>query len=164
MQTWKTGVAALAAVATLLAGCGGSDDDDDADVSADVDTDLDEELEDAGVSEGCADALAAMSSASTGVSSAFAGDASDLEDAVEAMEDYADDAPEEIRDDFRLVASAYARFVEVIVESDIDLSGDEVPDQETMDALEDASAELDDEELSAASERIQEFFAEECKR
>ena len=165
MQTWTKGVAVLAVALTLMTGCGGSDDDNETDVgaSAEVDGELDDELEDAGVSGGCADAVAAMSSAASGMTNALAGDVGDLEDAVGALEDYADDAPDEIRDDLRLVAEAYAKFVDVIVDSDIDLTGGEVPDQETMQAFEEASAGLDEDDLKEASTRIQSFFEEECK-
>lgn len=163
MQTWKTGILALAAVMTLLTGCGGSDEDDDTDVGASASADISEELNDAGVDGDCADALEAMTGAAGGMTNAMSGEVDSLEDAVEAMEDYADDAPEEIRDDFRLMASAYADVVEVLVDGEIDLSGGDVPDQETIAALEEATSALDDEELSAAAERIQEYFQEECE-
>jgi len=155
VQIWKTGVLALAATATLLTGCGGSDDDNDDGASVETDASAD-------LSDDCQDALEAMAGAAGGMTNAFSGEVDSLEDAVEAMEDYADDAPEEIRDDFRLVADAYAEVVEIIVDSEVDLSGSEVPDEETMAALEEATSGLDSEELEAAAARIQEYFQEEC--
>jgi len=165
----KHGAVALCVGALALAGCGGSDDDGgEVSASAEVEAQLDEELDavediDLGdiASGACAEAVAAMAEVAGGMTAAFTGEVDQLEEAVDAMNEVAEAAPDAISDDMQLVAAAYADFVAVLI--DLDLGAGEVPDDEAMAALEDATGELDTDELESASQRIQAYFDSGCE-
>ena len=136
------------------------DDDDDAVTEEDLD-----DLEDAAnlfTSEECAAAVTAMIGAAAAAGTAFTGSDSEIDDSLGLLEEYADNAPEEIRDDLQTVYEGYAEFVEALEESGFDPESGEVPDADALAALEDASSSLDNEEFTEASERVSTWFETEC--
>jgi predicted small secreted protein len=158
----------------LLAACGGDDGGSDeadgggATTGGDVgevtggdggDGDGDVGIFDAGR---CAEVVAAMASAANAIPAAMSGSAADLEQSVEAMQAFAAEAPEEIREDFQLLAEAYARIGQALADSGYDPASGQPPSAEAMAALQEAGAELNTEEFQAASERISAYFEAEC--
>ena len=157
----------------LLAACG-DDDDDAAPVASESEEesggDAGGDSEDSGGGDGggdlsktrCAELVSEMSEAQAAASQALSGDTQSLEDSAAALEEFADDAPEEIRDDFQLIADGYSSIVRALADADIDLSGGQAPDPEALEELQRVAEELDTAEFQAASERVQKFFEEEC--
>jgi hypothetical protein len=167
-------VFAVGALSLSLTACGGDDSDslssisdeagdtaddavvDDAtDDSGDIDLDDLEDLDDladmAGVDEIClggAYLAAGMMGGLTGETDT---------DATEYFEEYADQVPEEIRDDFGVVAEFWAKYSSILAEYDNDFS------KLAMD--EDAMAELEalsTPEVEAANENVSAWFDENC--
>jgi hypothetical protein len=182
--------ALLAAAAILAAGCGGSSNDTAAttattavteseDMSTDttsggtetesagttpVDTNaLDAIGSAAGLSEGCKQ-VAAMSlgfAQALAAAGATGSDDADLQKAADAYEAYADKVPEEIRDSFRTLAGAYAKYAKALQE--LDLKPGTTPDAATIAKLAAVAQELDDASVKAASDQISSWADENCK-
>jgi len=70
--------------------------------------------------------------------------------------------PEEIRDDMRTVAEAYAVIARAYAESGYDPTSGEPPTAEQIAALTAAAEQLEDEDFVAASERVGTWFEAEC--
>ena len=166
MRRWMRLLVTLGLVLGGFVACGGGDDDDSSSASANdkPDTESAEDAGDAaanaadfaGFDEDCQDAVAAMSSVAAGASAAFGGGGTDISDSIETFRQFADRAPDEIKDEMQLMAKAYGDFVEAL--GDYDPSSGEAPPQEVMDAI----AKLDNDELSAASEKVSSYFEEHC--
>lgn len=110
----------------------------------------------------CAEVVAAMAAASSGISAAMSGSGSDLEQSIEAMQAFAAEAPEEIREDFQMLAEAYARIGQALADSGYDPASGQPPSAEAMAALQAAGDEMNSAEFQAASERISAYFDAEC--
>lgn len=164
----------LATAAFALTGCGGDDDDDgggdavdtsdEAAASGDDDDDVDVgDLDDIeGLSEDCVEAFAAFSDIAAGAGALGGGEELDLAESLEQFQAFAEAAPEEISDEMQLLGEAYARFVEVMVESGFDPESGEVPDEDTMAALTEAMEPLSSPEVTEAGEVVSEYFATRC--
>lgn len=155
----------LFALSLIAAGCGDGDGGDASDAaSAPDEGDAEDALDDLGNLSGkCADAAEGYLSAIGGVGGAMLGGAGDdLEKGAEALEKFADDAPSEIREDLQTVAAALSGYVKAMADIDFDPSSGEMPSGEAMEALEELSQRFDDEELTAASERVSAWFEEHC--
>lgn len=177
---WLTIAVALAAFALIGAGCGGGDDDATGDTDTVVATDTfgDETTDDTTTDEtdtdetdtdtdgsgdfgsgDCADAVAAFTSLSQAVAAAGAsGD--DAEDSARAFQDFADDAPEEIRDDIRILGDAYVEYITVL--SDLGIEAGETPSADQIQQITEASEALTTPEVTAASERFSTWASTNC--
>jgi hypothetical protein len=154
----RAALSVLIALVLVAAACGSSDDSsssDDADVSADV-------TADAGVftSARCVAALQDMAAANVKVGQALTGAAPDLEDLAEGFSDFADAAPSEIEADLKVLADAYAAYVEVA--ADADITAGSTPSADAMEKLADASEEFSSSEFQAAAQRVQTWFQTKC--
>jgi hypothetical protein len=160
--------------AILMTACGGGDDGTPADAGAGADGGAGAETgpggdTDVGGDGGvgaidatrCAELLQAMAAASAAAIPG-AGSASDLETTVAQLEAMAEVVPEEIRDDMRTVAEAYAVIVQAYSESGYDPTSGEPPTAEQIAALTAAAEQLEDEDFVAASERVSVWFETEC--
>jgi hypothetical protein len=83
----------------------------------------------------------------------------DVEEAAAAMQEFADQAPEEIRDDFQVLADAYAKIANAL--EGVDLT-DTTPDADAIAKLAQLSQEIDQAELTEASQNISEWTSENC--
>lgn len=110
----------------------------------------------------CAQVVAAMSAAAAAVPQAMFGDAGDLSTSVEQMETFAQAAPDEIRDDLLTVAQGYSAFSAAIQGTGYDPSSGQPPPPEAAAAIQQASQQLQNADLQAASERVSAWFAENC--
>ena len=161
------------ALALVGAGCGGGDDD----ASGDTDTVVtettdettddttteetttgDETVGDSFASEGCQDLMAA--SAALGAAFSSTGSGEDLNESSEAFSEFADEAPEEIREDLQTLAAGYAEYVEAF--GDLDLDPGETPSAEQAAQIQAAFASIDLEEFNAASTRFSTWAAANC--
>lgn len=144
--------------------CGG-DDDDSSSASAKDDVQSAEEFGDAAASAadfagfdgGCQAAVAAMASVAAGAGAALTG-GSDLEDSLATFKEFADKAPEEIKDEMNTLADAYGEFVAVLADSDYDPASGEDPPSEVMAALESIATE----DVSAAGDKVSAYFEDNC--
>jgi hypothetical protein len=155
----------------LLAACGGGDDGGSEDAGGDAGGTTGGDAGEVTGGDGdvgifdaaeCAEVVTAMAAATSGITAAMSGSGGDLEQSIEAMQAFAAEAPEEIREDFQLLAEAYARMAQVLADSGYDPASGQPPSAEVMAALQEAGDELNSPELQEASERISAYFAAEC--
>jgi hypothetical protein len=174
---WLTIAAALAALSLGLvaAGCGGGDDeasdepdtvvtDTETDETTDETTDTTDDGTDTDVSgfdfssEECQQLVEAGSAFGQAFGSATSG--ADLSDEAEAFQEFADNAPEEIREDMQTLAAAYDEIIAAL--ADIDIEPGTTPSAEQIAELTQALASIDQTEVTAASERIGVWAQENC--
>jgi hypothetical protein len=147
---------------TFAGACGG-DDDNAADTAATSDSN-------GGGAVGpfssarCAQAAGGLASAAAAVPQAFTGGATDLDAAVKPLEEAADDAPSEIRDDLQKVAAGYRNIAEALEGANFNPASGQPPSEETTEKLEQASNEIEASDFQAALERVGKWFEEECGR
>jgi len=166
-------IAVVLVLALAGASCGGDDeassDGDDVTIETTTDetttddTTTDETDDDTGdLDELASGECQELVAASTSFSEAFgaAGQDGDVDDVSELFEEFADRAPEEIRDDFAILAEAYASYAEVI--GDVQIEPGETPDAEALARLQEALASIDQAEVTAASQRISDWATENC--
>lgn len=165
-------VAAMgAALLAFAAACGGGDDDEaTADTAAAVTTAA-EEIEEAATTEeesssGGTDMASAENCKELGeigakVSAALgSGGSADTEKTKEFLDEFADKAPEEIRDDFQIIADAYGKIVEAL--GDVNVAAGETPGPEALAKLQALATEIDQEELTQANNNITAWVTENC--
>jgi ABC-type glycerol-3-phosphate transport system substrate-binding protein len=162
----------------VAAGCGGGDEeasdtqtvatdtvgtDEATDETTTDDTDTDTgDIDDLGVfgSGECAELIGASAALSQAFGSA--GTPGDDVDEVQAFfDEFVDDAPEEIREDFQVLADAYSAYADVL--ADVQVEPGQVPDAETLQKLQEAIASIDQQEVSEASLRISAWATENCQ-
>jgi hypothetical protein len=169
-------------VSMFFVGCGGGDDDeasgDDDDVAAasadeesggddgdDGSDDSDSGSASAAVAAftqaDCLRAVQALGAATASVSLAMSGgDSEALEDSIEQMEEFADNAPGDIKDEIETLSKAYEEYAAAIRESG--WNPGEQPNDEQIEALEEASKKLEAEDVQDAQAKLDEWFSEEC--
>jgi hypothetical protein len=168
-------IAVVLALALLGAGCGGGDeassdtetvvtettDDTTTEDTTTDETTTEDETETDGSSFASGD-CAELIAASAQLSSAFgaAGSSGDLEDVSAIFDEFAANAPDEIREDLEILAAAYAEYFDVL--SDIDIASGETPSPEALAQLQAAMASIDQAEVTAASERLAAWSTENC--
>jgi hypothetical protein len=165
-------LAVVLALALVVAGCGGGDDEtggDEDTVTLETTTDettTDETTTDEDTTETFGDSLASedcqeLISASSALGSAFSGvQGDDLDESSEAFSRYADAAPEEIRGDLQIMADTYEAYAEAI--GDIGLEPGETPSAEQAAEFQQALSSIDLEEFTAASQRFTTWAATNC--
>jgi hypothetical protein len=175
---WLTIAVAVAAFALVGAGCGGSDDDAASDTDTVVATDTfgDETTDDTTTDEtdtdatetdtsgdfgsgDCADAVAAFTALSQAVAAAGSS-GNDVEAAAGDFREFADDAPEEIRDDIRILGDAYVEYIAVL--SDLGLEQGETPSADQIQQITEASEALTTPEVIAATESFTTWASTNC--
>jgi hypothetical protein len=173
-------IAVVLLLALVGAGCGGGDDETAADTdpvvtetTADTTTDDDTTEDDttdgdttgddttSGIfsSGDCAELVAASASLSQAFA-AVGGVEGDVDEATELFEDFAENAPDEIRDDLQVLAEAYATYVAAL--DDVDFEEGQVPDAQTLAALQQAIASIDQAEVTEASQNLTEWSTANC--
>jgi hypothetical protein len=171
---WLTiAVVALSALALVGAGCGGDDEEASDEttltdtVTDDTTTDetttdegtTDEETTDDDLSGVLADEdCRALAAAGAAFAQAFTG-AGGAED-VQAFEELADEVPDEIEADVRVLAEAYATYSAEL--EDIGLTAGQTPNAEQLQQLQAVLASIDQQEVTAASERLSAWATENC--
>jgi hypothetical protein len=178
---------ALIPLLLFLVACGGDDDDDgdaggdqpsasdsggsgdsgDSDSSdGDGDGDSDANVDDAeAILENCPELIASFG---TIAAIGGGGDPSadfDINDAVEAFQNAADQAPDEIKADMQIMADAFADFSAAIEEVGVDLNDPAsfaTLDAEQQAQLLEALESFDNPELTEASANLSAYFTEHC--
>jgi hypothetical protein len=177
-MTRRTLAALLIACALFLAACG-DDSGSDSENAGTEQTDDGGDSQDAGDSDGdgpqsdldgyftgeCADAVGAFNDAIASAGTAITGGPDDatLEDTAAQLEAVADAAPDEISDDFGVLADAYAEFAQVLADAGIDLEDpSSFQDPDAVAALQSVGDIFGGEELEQASTEIEAWFTENC--
>jgi hypothetical protein len=122
-----------------------TDDDDDATESG------------GGVLEGeCAE----FAGLSARLSQALSGSTSDLDSASEVFDDLADEVPEEIRDDYEVLADNFRELAEAL--EGVDFSSGEAPSPEDLAKIQEITQSMDSAEVQEASRNIEAWANENC--
>ena len=167
MNARRLAVLLLAVLALVAAGCGG---DDASDASGDTETTIVEETtgdemtetEDAAddgagaLGENCAE-LAGIGSR---LAQSLSGQAGDLDEAQELFDEIADQVPDEIKDDYEVVAENFGKIAEGL--KDLDLGSGGTPSAEDLQKLQELTASLDSAEVREASENISAWAEQNC--
>jgi hypothetical protein len=172
---WLAVVVAVLGLALVGAGCGGDDEaSGDAETTAIAETtDTDSTTDDMTTEDDDSDDMTTdddlsglasedcieLATASAGLGQAFAAPGSQLEGA-EAFEELADQVPEEIRDDWQVLADAYSEYADAL--GDVDLSAGETPDAGALQELQQALASIDQPAVAEASESIAAWARANC--
>lgn len=164
-------IAVVLLLALAGASCGGDDEESAGDTDTvtletttdetttdETTTEDDETVGDSLASEDCQELINASASLSQAFGSAGAD--SDLDDVSTFFDEFADEAPEEIRADFQILADGYEAYAEAL--ADVDLQAGETPDAEAVARLQEALTSIDQEEVAAASTRISAWANENC--
>jgi hypothetical protein len=155
----------LAAFALLAAGCGGDDSDSSApgDDTAAVETEATDAADDMSTADDGTASLegecANFAGLSAKLSSAFAG-TNGVDSAAEVFDEIADQVPEEIRDDYEVLADNFQELADAL--KGIDFAAGETPSPEALAKLQELSSKLNTPEVKQATENIEAWARENC--
>ncbi len=156
------------ALAFVAAGCGGGDDESASDTTAITETTTDgtttddedetSDTDDSGTiaSDDCLE----LGSAAAALGQAFSGSGGDEDDVSELYDELAERAPDEIKGDLEILASAWTEIAAAL--EDLDLQAGEVPSGDQLQEYQAALASVSTPEVTAASERISAWAEENC--
>lgn len=155
---------------TLLAACGGGSGDattttqpQATTTTADATTTTDGiGGPDGGLSEMCLESSEAMAEAMEGYGQSFGapGEDADWEALADQLQAAADAAPEEIREDFQVLASELGKFYEAM--GDFDFTAGQAPTPEQLAQMQAAIESVDQEALETASANLEAWFEDQC--
>jgi hypothetical protein len=170
---WLAIAVAVLGLALVGAGCGGGDDEASGDDSGititteTTDTDGTETTDDTdlgdigNISEDCLAAVGAFAALSQAVGAAGAGgDTGNADESAELFSEFAGKAPDEIQDDIRVLAEAYATYIEEL--SGLDLQAGATPSADQIQQLSEAAEKLNTAEIQAASESFNSWATTNC--
>jgi hypothetical protein len=168
MNARRLAVLLLAALALLAAGCGSDDGGDEAAGTTDtaiVEDDTSTETTDGDGSETMTDD---DGTALEGECAEFAGLTAKLQSALsgsgdldaDAFDELADQVPDEIKDDYEVLAANFRELAEAL--EDVDLSGGATPSAEDLAKLQEVTQSLDTPEVREAAENIEAWAEENC--
>lgn len=175
---WLTIVVAVLGLALVGAGCGSGEDEasDEPDVTIEtVTTETETEgtetegtetggTETTGtgstgdITEDCLAAVAAFAALSQAVGAA--GDGTGADDSAARFSEFADRAPDEIKDDILVIADAYRAYIERL--SDLDFQPGDTPSPDQIAKLAEASAMLNTAEITEASQNFNTWATANC--
>ena len=170
---WLTVVLVVLTLALVGAGCGGGDDESSAsgdtsvtetiteDTTTDETTTAEETTDDTDLSGLLADEdCLALASAGAAFAQAFAGAGATNDESAAALEELASKVPDEIKADVETLGQALAEYAAEL--EGIGVQAGATPSAEQLQQLQAALASLDQEELTAASERLEAWSQENC--
>ncbi len=167
------------ALSLVAAGCGGGNDEAATDTTTTTETtttdttttdesatDETETTDTSGsgslgdVSGDCLAAVTAFVALGQAVGGSGGGNTEDVLNAQKAFDDYIAKAPDEIKNDLQVIATAYGKYIKAV--SDLGLAPGETPSTDQLAQLSGASAELTTPEVQAASEHWNAWATQEC--
>lgn len=174
---WFLIVLAVLTLAVAGAGCGGGDDESASDTTEITDsidettddttteeTTTDDETTDGTdtdgglVSEDCQELSTASSALGDVLSGASTGD--EIDEASERFRAFAEQVPEDIRDDVLVLAEVYETYAEAF--ADLDLEAGETPSAEQIQELTALVADIDQQAVAEASTNLTTWVTENC--
>jgi hypothetical protein len=162
----------IAVLALVAAGCGGSSSDEasgDTETTVATETTTPEETTattddsetstdiDLGNLSGECKEFAGIS---TKLAQSLSGQDANMEDAAKAFADIADQVPDEIKDDYEVIAENFSKIAEAL--KDVDLTSGQTPSPEALAKLQELSATMDSAEVQQASQNIEAWVQEHC--
>jgi hypothetical protein len=173
MNGRRLAVLLVAVVALAAAGCGGDSSDE---AGSDTDTvvvetttedtttddmttteeDESSDVDTSGLTENCAE-LAGLGSR---LASAVGGQNADVGDVSRLFDELADRVPDEIKDDWQVLARNFEKVAEAL--EGVDLASGETPSAEVLAKLQELSATFDSTEMQEAAGNIEEWARENC--
>jgi len=176
MNGRRLAVLLLAVLALLVAGCGGDDGNeavdetetsvaDDSGTTTEADDETTETEDDATETEDTGGGTltgecAEFAGLSAKLSQAISGSSSDLDSATEVFDELADQVPEEIRDDYEVLAENFRELAEAL--EGVDLSSGEAPSAEDLAKIQEVTQSLDSAEVREASANIEAWATANC--
>jgi hypothetical protein len=167
----RTLLALLAACSIALVACGGDDDDGNTDADAATSSDdddstsndgenEDEDVDLSDISEECIEASLAYTAVVGQSAAAFTGDTEAVENSADKLKEFADKAPDEIKDDFETMAETLEKYYEEL--KDLDL-GSGTPSAGDIAKIAAAGQVLQDADFETASNRVSDWVDENCE-
>lgn len=156
-------VIVLAAVLTVVAGCGGDDGEKTAPTLTEA-TSAGGSATGAITSARCTEIAAAMAKAAAAVPQTLGGTAVDYRQSVDQLEAFATAAPSEIRDDLKIVVEGYANVARVFSDANYDPASGQPPSPEVLQKLQQTSVGLSETRFTAAADRVNAWFQNKCGR
>ena len=162
----------IAVLALVAAGCGGSSSDEassDTETTVATETTTPEETtattDDSGTSTDIdLGNLSGECKQFAGISSKLAqslsGQDANMEDAAKAFADIADQVPDEIKDDYQVIAENFSKIAEAL--KGVDLTSGQTPSPEALAKLQELSKSMDSTEVQQASQNIEAWVQEHC--
>ena len=161
----------LLAVALVAVGCGGDDESASDETTIEETTTTEEtttseettdETTDTDLSGILADEdCVALAGAGAAFAQVFAGGGATTEESSAALQELVDKVPDEIEADVRILADAFAQYAAEL--QDIGLEAGATPTAEQLQELQAALASIDQENVTAASERLEAWATENCE-
>ena len=161
------------AVALVAAGCGGGNDESAAstETTTEETTTSDTTTADEATTDGSTDTTdlsgilgnedcLALASVGATMAQAFAGASGSTNDNSAELEDLASKVPDEIKADVQVLAQAFATYSAKL--KDIGVEAGKTPTADQLQQLQAAIASLDQQELTAASQRIEAWSKKNC--
>jgi hypothetical protein len=108
---------------------------------------------------GCIAASLAYAKAIAGAGAVLAGQGADLQSDIDQLQNYS--APDEIKDDLQTIVNAYVTYANAIKDSGYS-PGQGVPTAAQIQALQDASDQLNTDEIQQAGDRVDQYFQSNC--
>ena len=99
---------------------------------------------------------------SNAIAQASSGSDQDLETTAKAFENFANQVPDEIRAQFKVIAAAFAKYIQVI--KDLDLKPGATPSAGDIAKLTQASQSLDNAQVKAANEAVTKWATDNCSK
>jgi len=165
----------VAALALVAAGCGGSNDEGSSAaaetvtteaITTETETDMvTDETETTssgieGLTGACQDLAEVSQKFGEAIAAATGGSGNDLEATAKAFEAFADEVPDEVKDDFQVLAEAFAVYADAL--KGLDLTAGSTPTAEQIAKLAEATKALDQDKLNKASAGIEAWVKENC--
>jgi hypothetical protein len=160
------------ALAFVVAGCGGSDEssadsatETESTESVAEDTESTSTETTVGAVGDLSEECLSLASSGAKFSEAFeaasnAGAEGDLSQYTEAFDEYAKEAPEEIRDDLETIGENIGKYAEAI--KDLDLSGGGVPSADQLQKLQQLASDFNGSDMQKASANVQAWVTANC--
>jgi hypothetical protein len=162
----------IAALALVAAGCGGSSSDEassDTETAVATETTMPEETtattDDSGTSTdvdlgNLSGECAQFAGISSKLAQSLSGQDANIEDAAKAFDEIADQVPDEIKDDYQVIADNFSKIAEAL--KGVDLTSGQAPSPEALAKLQELSASMDSTEVQQATQHIEAWVSQHC--
>jgi hypothetical protein len=97
---------------------------------------------------------------SSKIAQSLSGQDANIEDAAKAFDEIADQVPDEIKADYRVIAENFAKIAEAL--KGVDLTSGQTPDPAALAKLQELSTSMNSAEVQQASQHIETWVQEHC--
>ncbi len=161
----------IAAVALVAAGCGGSDNEASSDTvtavateTTSVDTTSTTDASGTSTDDSSIGDLSGectqFAGVSTKIAESLSGQDANIEDAAKAFDEIASQVPDEIKDDYQVIAENFSKIAEAL--KGVDLTSGKAPSAEALAKLQEVSQSMDSAEVQQASKNIEAWVQQNC--